>query len=399
MEYHFFWMEETMMKDLLLPENLCASVRATCEQEYVRGGGGGNDEEAAAADDNRLVTIRADGIAALAKHMIQQEQKSVVAPVVWDEEGWHYRNDASPERVALYILSLDAINFCFWPSGEDQPYEYVDLATTLTSIATSDEQEEDEASSSSSSFALSPQALQTMTPTAMQELFAQHHVKHLYPPDMEERCRLWNEVGNVLLEHFDGNCLKLIQRANHSAVALVRLLVQYFSGFRDIYHNNNDKEDHDDDTTTTARTIYFLKRAQICVGDWNAALHLQLPDMVQLTTFADYRVPQLLRHLNVLVYDAPLATLVDAQTELPVHSAHEHAIRAATVVAVERLVVALRQQQQNQQQQDIPVPVSSSLTTTTWNATTTDWYLWQVGEKLHQQGTLPPHHRVRTIFY
>jgi Potential Queuosine, Q, salvage protein family len=381
-------MEETMMKDLLLPENLCASVRATCEQEYIRGGE--NDE----ADDGRLVTIRPDGIAALAKHMIQQEQKSVVAPVVWDEEGWHYRNDAAPERVALYILALDAINFCFWPS--DEPYEYVDLAETLTSIATSDEQE-DEASSSSSSFALSHQALQTMTPTAMQELFAKHHAKHWSPPDMEKRCRLWNEVGNVLLEHFDGNCLKLIQRANHSAVALVRLLVQYFPGFRDVYHHNQEDHDGDDTTTTTSRTIYFLKRAQICVGDWNAALHLQLHDMDQLTTFADYRVPQLLRHLQVLEYAAPLAILVDAQTELPVHSVHEHAIRAATVVAVERLVVALRQQQQ----QDSTESSSSSLTTTTtiWNATTTDWYLWQVGEKLHQQGTLPPHHRVRTIFY
>ena len=28
-----------------------------------------------------------------------------------------------------------------------------------------------------------------------------------------------------------------------------------------------------------------------------------------------------------------------------------------------------------------------------------DWHLWQIGEKLDREGTLKPHHRVRTIFY
>ena len=69
--------------------------------------------------------------------------------VVWDEEGWHYQppvhlfsseQNIRKERIALYILALDAINFCFWPSN-DYEYEYVDLATTLTSIASSDHNE------------------------------------------------------------------------------------------------------------------------------------------------------------------------------------------------------------------------------------------------------------------
>ena len=43
----------------------------------------------------------------------------------WDAEGWHYDGSgyrgcesSRMERVALYILSLDAINFCFWPDVE-----------------------------------------------------------------------------------------------------------------------------------------------------------------------------------------------------------------------------------------------------------------------------------------
>lgn len=38
--------------------------------------------------------------------------------VIWDEEGWHYKDDAaaSGPRTAQYIMVLDALNFCFWPT-------------------------------------------------------------------------------------------------------------------------------------------------------------------------------------------------------------------------------------------------------------------------------------------
>ena len=38
-------------------------------------------------------------------------------PVVgWDSEGAHYLNREQPETMLRYLLVLDAINFCFWPS-------------------------------------------------------------------------------------------------------------------------------------------------------------------------------------------------------------------------------------------------------------------------------------------
>mmetsp|Transcript_51553 Transcript_51553/g.57583 ORF Transcript_51553/g.57583 Transcript_51553/m.57583 type:complete len:108 (-) Transcript_51553:342-665(-) len=30
---------------------------------------------------------------------------------------------------------------------------------------------------------------------------------------------------------------------------------------------------------------------------------------------------------------------------------------------------------------------------------TVDWYLWQVGERMHQDGLMKPFHKVRTYFY
>jgi len=274
------------------------------------------------------------------------EQIRQTAAIEWDEEEWHYscpNEFPRKERVALYILALDAINFCFWPLDN---YEYDDLARTLTNAAQADHNvQAKDTSQVSSEYALSPTKLKDMTVESMSQLFRSHHPGGKAPPDIENRCRLWNEVGRVLLHHFHGSARNLIERANGSAVRLVELLIEHFDGFCD-YHDN----------------LYFLKRAQICVGDWNAALQLELKDMDQLTTFADYRVPQLLRHVGVLEYNETLASQIDDKQEIAKDSPEETSIRAATVVAVEQLVEELKTQEPSKE----------------WTAVQVDWYLWYV---------------------
>jgi hypothetical protein len=77
-----------------------------------------------------------------------------------------------------------------------------------------------------------------------------------------------------------------------------------------------------------------------------------------------------------------LAAAVDARQELPVGSEQELELRAATVVAVERMVASLRARGR----QDV-MPVLL------------DWLLWQRGERLNETRAIPPHHRVLTIYY
>jgi hypothetical protein len=91
------------------------------------------------------------------------------------------------------------------------------------------------------------------------------------------------------------------------------------------------------------------------------------------------RVPQLLNAHGVLEYSAVLAARIESLEELSPGSEEEVEIRAATVVAVDRL----RDQLQSQ---------GLSLT-----AVEVDWLLWQMGES--GRNTLKPHHRTRTIFY
>lgn len=315
---------------------------------------------------NPHVTIEKEKIDTLAKNIMENRTATE-----WDADGWHYTGanyqgskEFRKERVALYILALDAINFCFWPHKilESNTLEYDHLAIALRKLA-----EKDDANTNNlDSYFFHPKNLANLTVKDMFQAL-DTHLEH-YLPNIEERCRLWNELGEGLLQSSDeGTATKFISNHNSSASNLVKAIVDTFPGFRD-------------ETVWEGRFVAFYKRAQIAVGDLNAALKLKIPGLDQLTTFADYRVPQILRHWGALSYSQSLAQKVDARQELAPDE--EVSIRAATVVCVDELVrIAAR---------DSEEPVT---------AVSMDWYLWQVGESLNQKGELKPHHRVNTIFY
>ena len=87
----------------------------------------------------------------------------------------------------------------------------------------------------------------------------------------------------------------------------------------------------------------------------------------------------LVRAMGVMEYEEPLANIVDSRTEIPFGSEMENEIRAATVVAVERL-------HQKLFEMGVNILVIEL-----------DWLLWQKGEAL--KDTIKPHHRTKTIYY
>jgi hypothetical protein len=126
-----------------------------------------------------------------------------------------------------------------------------------------------------------------------------------------------------------------------------------------------------------------LKRAQICVADLATAFNGQgcgqLVALDELTAFADYKLPQLLRAAGVLVFLPELAAQVDACTLLPAGSAPEVEIRAATIWAVERLRRALAGHGVVRRASEI------------------DYRLW--AESQVATSDLRPYHRTLTIYY
>jgi hypothetical protein len=97
----------------------------------------------------------------------------------------------------------------------------------------------------------------------------------------------------------------------------------------------------------------------------------------QLTAFADYRLPQVLRHLGGLEYSSSLAEVVDAGAILPAGSAPEVEIRACTIVACELLKRHLAER----------------------TTADIDLGLWLMGQDLRTDPTLLPHHRTPGQWY
>lgn len=88
---------------------------------------------------------------------------------------------------------------------------------------------------------------------------------------------------------------------------------------------------------STPTVVEFYKRAQITAADLARDSGVAFDDLDRLTAFADNLVPHVLRVEGALVYDDELAATIDRGELLPAGGRAELEIRAAGVVAVERL--------------------------------------------------------------
>ena len=127
----------------------------------------------------------------------------------------------------------------------------------------------------------------------------------------------------------------------------------------------------------------FYKRAQLAAGMLYQAFGGQgwgaFEDIGRLTVYADYKLPQVLRKLGILVYDEELSALVDSQTPIPGGSRVETEIRAATVWASEQMRRAL-------------------LNRAPWStATHIDFWLWATSQRKSPDDS--PYHRTLTTAY
>ncbi len=84
-----------------------------------------------------------------------------------------------------------------------------------------------------------------------------------------------------------------------------------------------------------------LKKAQLATSAvWRGAVGRGLPVGCDLTAFADYEIPNVLRSLGVLTYDPDLAARIDRHEILLQGGPDENALRAASILAIESLAQA-----------------------------------------------------------
>jgi hypothetical protein len=309
---------------------------------------------ALALRDARFVTINHTAVADLAGELA----RDLLEPPVWDA-ALHFA-DGTP-RTANYVLVLDALNFSFW--GEPRwrvEYQgrlldgYQALAAALT------------------------RAVAGGVPLLEADYLARIRQADLEfilrgegrVPLFEQRLANLREVGNVLRDKHRGWFVRAVEAADRSAVELVRRVVADFPSFDDVARYRGD-------------TVRFYKRAQILVADLYGAYEGRdwgrFEDLDELTAFADYKVPQILRQLGILEYAPALAARVDVGEELRPGSAEEVEIRAATIWGVEHLRRALAGRGR------------------ALRAFELDWYLWNLSQS--RTAGQRPYHRTRTTFY
>ncbi len=308
--------------------------------------------------------INPTALEALSTQWIQSGLTASTASSAWYEQ-YHF-NDGTA-RTVNWILLLDALNFCFWAeAGQERwsiAYNHTVLNGYWAEAASLTRAVEEGIPLWDAAY------LSTITEDTIAHIFRGSLATTPAIPLFEQRVHNAREVGQVLLARYDGQFTNAIEQAAYNAVTLVQLLARDFSSFRDIafYHSH---------------AVHFLKRAQICVADLFHAFHAThwgaLSNIDQLTCFADYKVPQVLRHYHVIEYAPTLAQRIDRQELLAAGCPEELEIRAATVWACELLRRSLARQ-------------GVILT-----AIAVDQQLWLAGQHL---AALRPYHRTRTIYY
>ncbi|MBI4738384.1 hypothetical protein HY772_02270 [Candidatus Woesearchaeota archaeon] len=145
-------------------------------------------------------------------------------------------------------------------------------------------------------------------------------------PLLDERLKVLNEVGSVLTRGYDADFGNFVECANGDALRLLNMIVTQFPSFNDV-------------SMYIGKKVYFWKRAQLLVGDifqaFDARGYGDLKNVGQLTACADYKLPRVLRELDILEYSKELSARVDKKIILPHDCEEEIEIRANTIWAVE----------------------------------------------------------------
>ena len=200
-------------------------------------------------------------------------------------------------------------------------------------------------------------------------------VEHIFSgtgriPMLEARVRILNETGDVLIRKWAGQAGRIAEAAEFQAHCIAELLARDFPSFCDAADHHG-------------RPVAILKRAQIFATNLAEAFARVGGPMIhgleKLTAFADYRIPQALRHLCVLRLESQLAARIESKQLIPAGSAEEVELRACTVHAVELMTRAVHERH------GTAVPA--------WKM---DEFLWHHS---HDPEVSVEHHRTLTWFY
>jgi hypothetical protein len=186
-------------------------------------------------------------------------------------------------------------------------------------------------------------------------------------PLLRER---WNILSEVMVSKYEGKVGRFLETSRGDAICLITSIIADFPSFID-------------SSQYKGETVVFSKRAQLMVADidqmFRDSAYGNLKNADKLTACADYKLPQILRKVGILVYDKILQEKIDAKIEISAGSEEEVEIRANTIWAVELIKEEIRKH-------------GGSITSNQIND-----YLWIQTQQKNPDDK--PYHRTRTTAY
>lgn len=270
-------------------------------------------------------------------------------------------SDLNNKEKLNFIFVFNSLNFCYW--GEPkwtidyQGKKYDGAWGLIGSLRKAIENKIP---------ILKGKFLSQITKSQLEEILKGNTIMPLF----EERLEILRENGKILEQKYKGESANVIKKANKDALKLLHILVSDFPSFNDF-------------AIYKGKKVLFHKRAQLLISDvyrtFEGRNYGELKNIDQLTAFADYKIPQVLRRLGILQYSPALSLKVDNKILLPPGSEEEIEIRANTIWAIEIMKEKLKTK--------IPDIKSFEI----------DSCLWLLGQNKSPQDK--PYHLTRTIFY
>lgn len=301
------------------------------------------------------VRLNKEAIGEFAKNLAKNDFKIPS----WPKE-MHFISEDSRKQLD-YLIVLDALNFCFWSKDECWSFSYKGgryngyfaLSLSLKKFF----EEKPEKAEMSYLSRLSYGEFCEMLGGGRSLLF------------LRERWKILRSIAQVLTEQYGGDSRKFIAGAEKRLSNLIPKIAEELPSFGDT-------------AVYSGKKIYLWKRTQILPIDIYGAFHGEGPgkfgDLAYVTAFADYKLPQILRHFGILEYSEDLEEKIKNKKLIPAGSKPEIEIRAATIWAVEHLTEELRRLGKKV----FPFQV--------------DWILWNQSQEI----AIPlPHHLTKTVFY
>jgi hypothetical protein len=291
-------------------------------------------------------------------------------------------NGLKMKELVEYIIGLISIDFCHWDIEENEIHDFYikDGVGTIRGSAAMTALAKKAYDNGIKIFDATFMEKVTVNELRPHFMGIDHEGNLMEIPWLEERVKVLNEVGRILLEKWKGSFYNVYYeaeaRAFNQGKGFVELLVRDFPRFKDEYLYKNKK-------------IGIYKLAQLSVMALQSALS-QCPnfspfkDCDALTLCADYQLPRSLRALGILEYDSELKTTVDQEKLISPGSPLEIELRMATVFAGQQIKKIINQ---------ILADVGKSPIT----SQELDYFLWRHGREL--DGNINKHHLTHTMMY